>query len=72
MANVMIRQEEGYMTLYIAKKDCEEKIVSLEFESDDRWGGLVSLADGSEFYIDPLPGKPKLPKSLRARRPMAS
>jgi nitrogen fixation protein NifT len=68
MANVMLRQEEGYISFYIAKKDVEEKVVSLEFDLADRWGGRVSLADGSEYYIDPLPAAPKMPITLRARK----
>ena len=68
MANVMLRQEDGYVTLYIPKKDVEEKIESLEFDLPDRWGGRVELSDGSAYYIEPMPAKPKMPLSLRARR----
>lgn len=68
MANVMLRQEEGYISLYIPKKDVEEKIESIEFDSPDRWGGRVELANGSAYYIEPMSAPPKLPLSLRARR----
>lgn len=68
MANVMIKQEDGYLTLYISKKDVEEKIESLEFDLPDRWGGRADLSDGSAYYIEPMSARPKLPLSLRARR----
>ncbi len=64
----MLRQEDGYISFYIPKKDVEEKIISLEFDSPDRWGGRVSLANGSAYYIEPLSAPPKLPLTMRARR----
>lgn len=68
MANIMLRQEDGYISFYIPKKDVEEKITALEFDSETQWGGRVELANGSAYYIEPLPAPPKLPLSLRARR----
>ncbi|SEG25744.1 putative nitrogen fixation protein NifT [Marinobacterium sp. YM272] len=68
MPNVMIRQNEGKMTLYVAKKDQEDEISSIEFTSDDSWGGTIELTDGTRYYIDPLDAPPKLPITLRAKR----
>ncbi len=69
MPSVMIREESaGVLSFYIAKKDLEEAVESIEFDSDDRWGGTFALADGSEYFIEPLDAKPKLPITLRARR----
>lgn len=69
MPSVMIRRNpDGKLSFYIAKKDQEETVESLEFDSPDRWGGTVVLEDGSSFYIDPLPQPPKLPTTLRAKR----
>lgn len=68
MPNVMIRQEKDYLTLYIAKRDVEEKVLAIEFDLADRWGGKFTLADGNAFYIEPLDAPPKLPITLRARR----
>ena len=69
MPNVMIRRDEsGKLTLYIAKKDLEDTIVSIEKDGPDGWGGTLELADGSSYYIDPLDAEPKLPITLRARR----
>lgn len=68
MPNVMIRQNEGKMTLYVAKRDQEDEISSIEFNSDDSWGGTIELTDGTRYYIDPLDAPPKLPITLRAKR----
>jgi nitrogen fixation protein NifT len=68
MPSVMIRETaDGKLSFYVAKKDLEETIVSLEFDGDDKWGGVVELSDGSKFFIEPAP-KPKLPITLRANR----
>ncbi len=69
MPKVMIRHnEEGAMTFYVAKKDLEETVVSLEHEGPDKWGGEVELADGSRYFLDPLDEAPRLPITLRAKR----
>ncbi len=69
MPSVMInRNRNGQLTFYIAKKDQEEIIISLEHDSPARWGGEVALADGSRYHLEPLSAPPKLPITLRARR----
>ncbi len=69
MPSVMIRRNEnGQMTLYVAKKDLEETVVSIEHDSEEKWGGEFTLADGSAYYIEPLEAAPNLPITLRARR----
>lgn len=69
MPSVMIRQtDSGELSFYVAKKDLEETISSLEFNSPDKWGGEVELSDGSKFYLDPMEPAPKLPITLRAKR----
>lgn len=68
MPNVMIRQNNGVMTLYIAKKDLEETVVSIEHDAPDCWGGTFTLADGSSYFIEPLSAPPSLPITLRAKR----
>ncbi len=68
MPSVMLRQNDaGKISFYVAKKDMEETIAKLEFDSDDKWGGEIELEDGSKFFIDPMP-RPKLPLTLRAKR----
>ncbi|ACO76406.1 Nitrogen fixation protein [Azotobacter vinelandii CA] len=68
MPSVMIRRnDEGQLTFYIAKKDQEEIVVSLEHDSPELWGGEVTLGDGSTYFIEPIP-QPKLPITVRAKR----
>lgn len=68
MPSVMIRRNpQGQLTFYIAKKDQEEIVVSMEHDSADTWGGEVTLGDGSSYYIEPMP-QPRLPITVRAKR----
>ena len=60
MAKVMLRESDGVIYFYIAKKDMEETIESLEFDGDDKWGGEVELSNGETWWIQP--GIKKLPK----------
>ncbi len=69
MPSVMIREtDSGELSFYVAKKDLEETISTLEFNSPEKWGGEVELSDGSKFYLDPMEPAPKLPITLRAKR----
>jgi nitrogen fixation protein NifT len=69
MPSVMIRREDdGRLSLYVPKKDLEEFIESMEFQSEDKWGGEIELGDGSKYYIEPMAGEPNLPITLRAKR----
>ena len=69
MPKVMIRKNEsGEMTLYVAKKDLEETVVSIEYEGPEKWGGEVELADGTKYFLDPVETMPNLPVTLRAKR----
>ncbi|WP_446809893.1 putative nitrogen fixation protein NifT [Methylomonas sp. 2BW1-5-20] len=69
MPSVMLRKrEDGKLLFYIAKKDLEETIESLEFDSPEKWGGEVVLGDGSKYYFDPLSPPPKIPTTLQAKR----
>lgn len=69
MPMIMLRESKsGEMTLYVAKKDLEDVVTEIEFDQADKWGGTITIGDGTRFYVDPLDTKPKLPISLRARR----
>jgi len=57
MAKVMLRENEGKIYFYIPKKDMEETIESIEFNSDELWGGEVELSNGETWYITPAPKK---------------
>lgn len=69
MANVILRQDEQQQLLfYIAKKDLEEVVTAIEFNEDTKWGGELTLGNGSRYSIDVLDARPSLPKTVRARR----
>jgi len=69
MPNVMIRKSDtGSLLFYVAKKDMEETISSVETDSPDAWGGEVELTDGSKWYIDPISPPPVFPITLRFKR----
>lgn len=69
MPSVMIRRTpQGQLTLYVAKRDLEEIVVGLEHDSPDCWGGKITLADGTAYYLEPLSTPPNLPITLRATR----
>lgn len=66
MAKVMLREDGGIVYFYIAKKDMEETIESIEFESEEQWGGEVVLSNGETWWIQPNPKK--LPKEEVCKR----
>lgn len=69
MPSVMLRKrEDGKLLFYVAKKDLEETVETIEFDSPDKWGGEVVLSDGSRYFFDPLDTPPALPTTLRAKR----
>jgi nitrogen fixation protein NifT len=69
MPNVMIRVKDGGALLfYIAKKDQEDEIASVEKDTETEWGGEVELTDGSRYYIDPISPRPSFPTTLRFKR----
>lgn len=69
MANIMLRKNaEGQLIFYMAKKDLEEIVVSLEHDRSDKWGGELTLGDGSKYYVEPMDARPELPKTIRAKR----
>ena len=66
MAKVMLREKDGKVKFYVAKKDMEEVIESLEFDSEEKWGGNVVLTNGETWYI--TPGAKKLPTEVVAKK----
>lgn len=66
MATIMIREnDKGQVLFYLAKRDMEEIIVSLEFDTDEKWGGNVNLTNGDVWFIEPAPKK--LPDEIVAK-----
>lgn len=68
MPMVMIRKQDDILTLYIAKKDLEDKIIAIENDTPETWGGELTLSDGTKYYVEPQSPAPNLPISLRAKR----
>jgi len=68
MPEVMIRKgTNDKLVFYVMKKDLEETIESLEFDTPEKWGGEVMLGNGQKFYLEPI-ATPRLPITLRAKR----
>ena len=66
MAKVMLRENDnGEVLFYLAKRDMEEIIESLEFNSEEKWGGNVNLTNGDVWFIEP--GPKKLPDEVNAK-----
>ena len=53
MAKVMLSEKNGAIYFYIAKKDMEETIEKIEFDSEQKWGGAVELSNGEIWWIEP-------------------
>ncbi|MCK9337879.1 MAG: putative nitrogen fixation protein NifT [Arcobacteraceae bacterium] len=66
MAKVMLRENDGKIYFYVAKKDMEEVIDTIEFESDEKWGGEVELSNGESWWIEP--GPKNLPKEAVCKK----
>lgn len=64
---VMIRRSmAGQLSAYIAKKDLEEPIVSME--NPGLWGGLVTLGNGWSLALPAMSADTTLPITVEARR----
>ena len=69
MANIMIRRDaKGSYQFYLPKRDLEDTIVSMEFDTQEKWGGEIKLNNGGTYYIEPQAAPARLPYSVRARR----
>ena len=54
MANIMIqRGSKGAYVFYLPKRDLEDSIVSMEFDTPEKWGGEIKLNNGGTYYIEP-------------------
>lgn len=63
----MIRKNyAGILSAYIAKKDLEEPIVSME--NPGLWGGLITLANGLKLALPEMSADTVLPITVEARR----
>jgi nitrogen fixation protein NifT len=65
MAKVMLRNQGDDVVFYVAKKDMEEIIEKVEFDSEEKWGGKISLTNGDVWFIEPAPKK--IPDEVSAK-----
>ena len=64
---VMIRRNAaGTLSAYVAKKDLEEPIVSME--NPGLWGGMVTLANGWRLELPQMASGTSLPITVEARK----
>lgn len=63
---IMLRKAGDSYSVYVAKKDLEEKIVAME--KPGVWGGTVTLANGWVFQLPDMAPDTRLPVSVEARR----
>ncbi len=69
MANIMVRKSaDGSLTFYLPKRDIEDSITSIEFDTPEKWGGEIKLGNGGIYLIDPQPQPARFPVSLRVKR----
>lgn len=62
----MLREKNGKILFYIAKKDMEEIIETCEFDTPEKWGGDVTLSNGDVWHIVPM--AKNLPVEVEAKR----
>ncbi|SPJ18770.1 Protein FixU homolog [Burkholderiales bacterium] len=64
---VMIRRSaSGTLSAYVAKKDLEETIVSME--NPEMWGGTVTLSNGWQLQLPAMAAGTSLPITVDARK----
>ena len=68
MPSVMFSQQADGLYCYIAKRDLEARIVTMEFTGEERWGGRFELEDGQSFYLSPMDKIPSMPITLRVTK----
>lgn len=62
----MLREnDKGEVLFYVAKRDMEEIIETLEFDTEEKWGGNVNLTNGDVWFIEP--GTKNLPDEVNAK-----
>lgn len=62
----MLREANGEISFYVAKKDMEETIETIEFNTEEKWGGEVELSNGETWWIEP--GPKNLPKETVCKK----
>ncbi|HHG8772030.1 TPA: putative nitrogen fixation protein NifT [Raoultella planticola] len=68
MPIVIFRERGADLYAYIAKQDLEARVIQIEHNDAECWGGAISLEGGRRYYVNLQPGRPAFPISLRATR----
>jgi nitrogen fixation protein NifT len=63
---IMIRRAETGLSIYVPKKDLEERIVESERES--LWGGWIRIANGWVLELPDMAPDTRLPITINARK----
>lgn len=66
MAKVMLSERDGKINFYVPKKDLEDTVIAIEFDSEEKFGGELTLSDGQKWYIEP--GPKKIPAEVNAKK----
>lgn len=60
------KNAKGILTAYVPKKDLEEPVVAMT--TPGMWGGLITLANGWQLELPPMPVTTALPVTVEARK----
>ncbi|WP_439402360.1 putative nitrogen fixation protein NifT [Bradyrhizobium sp. DASA03068] len=63
---IMIRRSPEGLSIYVPKKDLEEKIVESEYET--LWGGWIKVANGWVFDLPEMASETRLPITINAKK----
>lgn len=63
---VTIRRQGAGYSIYVAKKDLEEPVVSQE--KPELWGGWILAANGWKLELPDMPADTRLPITVEARK----
>jgi nitrogen fixation protein NifT len=63
---IMIRRSEMGLSIYVPKKDLEERIV--ESEREGLWGGWIRIANGWTLDLPEMAADTRLPITINARK----
>ncbi|MGY8666957.1 putative nitrogen fixation protein NifT [Bradyrhizobium sp. UFLA05-109] len=66
MKVIIRRSPETGLSIYVPKKDLEERIVESEHET--LWGGWIRIANGWVLDLPPMTSDTTLPITINARR----
>jgi len=63
---VIINKRGDEYSVYIPKKDLEERVVNMAAE--EKWGGIFTLSNGWQIEIPFFDAEPSLPMTVNAKR----